>query len=151
MRKGKHRHENTSKKEVQEESKVTCYNYNKRGHLRPNCPLLKKRFKEEDKRRKAYKATICASDSSSLEEEDTKGGDSNMCYLAKVNQEVCNIPKSEFHLISKSDFHDLPKVNFDCSTSSYYDSLFDSYNLRFKLNDLYYHYFHSHKVKSRMK
>ena len=148
MKKEKHRHGKSSKKDVQE---VTCYNCNKLGHLRPNCPLLKKRFKKEDKRRKAYKATICTSDSSSSEEEENTKGDSNMCFLAKVNQKVCNIPKAKFYLVSKSDSHDLSKLDFDCSTSYHDDSLCDSYNLRFKLIDLYYHYLHSHKVKSRMK
>ena len=74
-----------------------------------------------------------------------------MWFLAKVNQEVFHIPKSEFYIVSQSDFHDFSKVDFDCSTSYYDDSLWDSYNLRFKLNDLYYHYLRSHKVKSRMK
>ena len=60
-----------------------------------------KRFKKKDKKAKAYKATLCDSDSSSSEEEDTKSGP-NMCFIAKVcEEEVCNKSKSEFQLVSK--------------------------------------------------
>ena len=66
-----HRQEKKSKEKIKEESNITCYNYNKSGHLSPNYLDLKKSFKKKDKKAKAYKATQFDSDSSSSEKQDT--------------------------------------------------------------------------------
>jgi hypothetical protein len=72
MRRGRFQNKQNSRSDSKE--KIICYNYNKPGHMKFNCPLLEKKSYENIKQRKSFKkkalhATWDDSDSSSDEEE----------------------------------------------------------------------------------
>ncbi|GAV72223.1 zf-CCHC domain-containing protein/UBN2 domain-containing protein, partial [Cephalotus follicularis] len=88
-----------SSKSDKEEKEVICYECNKLGHIRPNCPKLKKR---KDKK-KAMIATWSDSDNSSSDKEE--------------NEEIANIA-----------FMAMEDDNEVCSTSLSYNNLQNEYN-----------------------
>lgn len=57
------------------------YKCNKLGHIKQECPLLKKSLKKFNKKGKVMKATLRDSDSSSDEEEELKEM-ANLCLMA---------------------------------------------------------------------
>ncbi|GAV77934.1 zf-CCHC domain-containing protein, partial [Cephalotus follicularis] len=88
-----------SSKSDKEEKEVICYECKKPGHIRPDCPKLKKR---KDKK-KAMIATCSASDDSSSNE--------------KENEDISNIA----FMVIEDD-------NEVCSTSLSYNDLQNEYN-----------------------
>ena len=95
------------KKSVDETSKdVICFHCRKRGHIKPNCPLLKKKFKFE-KAKKALKAETW----SDTECEDS---DDDICLMAKSDSDSDSDSKIEIE-IKHSDM--TPEV------SNYIDNL----------------------------
>ncbi|GAV65242.1 zf-CCHC domain-containing protein [Cephalotus follicularis] len=75
-----------STKSDKHEKEVICYECNKPGHIRPNCPKLKKK---KDKK-KAMIATWSDSDDSSLNE-DQNEEIANIAFMATEDEnEVCS-------------------------------------------------------------
>ena len=92
MRRGRFQNKQNNRPESKNE--ISFYNYNKLGHMKFDCPLLKKKSYENDKQRKSFKkkalhVTWDDSDSSS-DEEEGQVELANMCFMAH-DHEVCDI------------------------------------------------------------
>ena len=65
-------------------NKMICYECNKLGHIKSECPKLKKSFKKDKKykkkKRQALKATLDDSNESNDDETDRKV--TNLCFMA---------------------------------------------------------------------
>ena len=67
-----------------------CFNFNKTGHMKKDCPLLKNKSKFKSKKfrkKKDYQASWENGDSSSSDEEETTEH-ANICYMALEEDEV---------------------------------------------------------------
>ncbi|KAG2665985.1 hypothetical protein I3760_15G034000 [Carya illinoinensis] len=82
-----------SKKDSGKNDTLICYKCNKPGHIKPDCPLLKK---DRNKGKKAMKATW-DDDSSSSDSEASNGESANFCLMAKDDIEVTNLDNIEDH------------------------------------------------------
>ncbi|KAG2669880.1 hypothetical protein I3760_14G056800 [Carya illinoinensis] len=70
---------------------LICYKCKKSGHIKPDCPLLKK---DRNKGKKAMKV-IWDDDSSSSDSEASNGESTNVCLMAKDDIEVTNLDNIE--------------------------------------------------------
>ncbi|GKV27707.1 hypothetical protein SLEP1_g36844 [Rubroshorea leprosula] len=62
---------------------VKCYECNKMGHYRNECPKLKKGEKKDKKKKKAFAATWSDDETSSTESESSlEKGVANLCFMA---------------------------------------------------------------------
>ncbi|GAV87563.1 LOW QUALITY PROTEIN: zf-CCHC domain-containing protein/UBN2 domain-containing protein [Cephalotus follicularis] len=73
------------KGESSKKEEVTCYECNKLGHYKSDCPKLKKN-KEHSKKKKEMMATWSDSDNSSFDEE-SDGEVANIAFIAFENEE----------------------------------------------------------------
>ena len=80
-----------SKKDSGKNDTLICYKCNKPGHIKPDCPLLKK---DRNKGKKAMKATW-DDDSSSSDSEASNEESANLCLMAKDDIEVTNLDNIE--------------------------------------------------------
>ena len=72
------------KQDSSKNDQMICYECNKMGHIKSECPKLKKSFKKDRKykkeRRQALKATL--DDSSESSDDDTDEEIINLCFMA---------------------------------------------------------------------
>ncbi|KAG6662692.1 hypothetical protein CIPAW_03G261000 [Carya illinoinensis] len=80
-----------SKKDSGKNDTLICYKCTKPGHIKPDCPLLKK---DRNKGKKAMKATW-DDDSSSSDSEASNEESANLCLMAKDDIEVTNLDNIE--------------------------------------------------------
>ncbi|GAV89508.1 LOW QUALITY PROTEIN: zf-CCHC domain-containing protein/UBN2 domain-containing protein, partial [Cephalotus follicularis] len=92
-----------SSKNDKDEKEVTCYECNKPGHIRSDCPKLKKK---KDKK-KAMIATWSDSDDSSLDEDENKEI-TNIAFMAMEDKnEVCSSSLSYNDLQNENELVDV--------------------------------------------
>ena len=92
MRRGRFHNKKNSRPDAKEE--IICYNCNKPGHMKFDCPLLKQKSYENDKQQKPLKKkalhAIWDDSDSSSDEEEGKTELANMCFMAH-DDEVCDL------------------------------------------------------------
>ncbi|GKV41189.1 hypothetical protein SLEP1_g48755 [Rubroshorea leprosula] len=98
---------------------VKCYECNKMGHYRNECPKLKKGEKKDKKKKKAFVATWSDDETSSTESESSlEKGFANLCFMAQEDDNNDEVNSNFSSSINESSFEysydDLCKV-LDCS------------------------------------
>ena len=94
-------------REKDKEVVPTCYECKKPGHIRPDCPLLKKSFRQK-KKKKAMVATWSDSEDSSSSEEEETTKTANLCLMGLEDEVTSPSNCTEFTFDElNSAFHDL--------------------------------------------
>ncbi|XP_048231325.1 uncharacterized protein LOC125370335 [Ricinus communis] len=95
-----------SRSSKDKKDEVTCYEYGKHGHIKPDCPKYLKRKKEKKEKKKSLKATWTDASSSSNNEREREE-EANLCFMAnmKDSYEVCSTSHSYNSSSSCSSSH----------------------------------------------
>ena len=78
------------KEEPQKKEPIICYECKKPGHIKAECPKLRKFSKDKKKGKKAMIAAWGESDSESSSDEESDSEVANFCLMAKEDEEILN-------------------------------------------------------------
>jgi hypothetical protein len=88
-----------------DKKEIICYNCNKPGHIKPECPLNKNKDEKFKPKKKAFKATW---DDSSESEDDSSDEEANLCFMANENEVNTKSLSSD-----EEDLDDIENLSYD--------------------------------------